>query len=411
MIACAGMDALKIILILVFVLSLALLVSPKMRGNQGWSSMVTPLASIIGSGFLVSVPLLASSIGIWSLLAVAGLTLLAFLVGSAIRYNISHAETELQSPRAGHPMQAAETMSHFVLIGAYFVSVSYYLVLLATFGLKIAGLHDPILVKVIASSLALLICGVGATKGLEMIEGAEKFTVSGNLAAIAALLACLIFFGVTLPEPYHWGSALDQEHTFDAETLRFLLGLLIIVQGFETTRFMGDMYKAPVRVKAMRNAQILSSLVYLVFFALMIPLFPYFTSSADVAGFIEVIKRVSPWLPFLVTGGAVASQLSAAVADSIGASGLLSQTSHQHISPKQAYLLIGLVSCLIIWGTDVVSIVALASRAFAVFYALQCLVASLCASHHKNDKSKAILFGLLAFVCALVAIFGTPSGG
>lgn len=405
------MDALQIILVLVFALSLALLVSPRMRNNEAWSSMVTPLASIIGSGFLVSVPLLASSIGVWSLLAVVGLTFLAFLVGSAIRYNISHAEPELASSDVGHPLMAAETMSHFVLIAAYFISVSYYLVLLATFGLKIAGFADPVLAKIIASSLALLICGVGATKGLAMIESAEKFSVSGNLAAIAALLACLFFFGLNLPEPYHWTTVLQEKHSFNADTFRFLMGLLIIVQGFETTRFMGDMYKAPVRVKAMRRAQLLSSGVYLVFFILMLPLFPYFTSSADVAGFIEVIKRVSPWLPFLVTGGAVASQLSAAVADSIGASGLLSQTSHQHITPKQAYLLIGVVSCIIIWATDVVSIVALASRAFAVFYALQCLVASLCAHHHRKDRAKVYYFGALALVCTLVAIFGTPSGG
>lgn len=405
------MDALQLILLVVFILSFALLVSPRIRKNEAWSSMVTPLASIIGSGFLVSVPLLASSIGIWSLPAVAGLTFLAFLVGSAIRYNIRHAEPELESPDVGHPVQAAETMSHFVLIAAYFISVSYYLVLLATFGLKVTGFSDPILAKIIASSLALLICGVGATKGLGMIESAEKFSVSANLAAIAALLACLLYFGLHLPEPYRWDAVLEEVHHFDGETIRFLMGLLIIVQGFETTRFMGDMYKAPLRVQAMRRAQLLSSAVYLVFFALMLPLFPYFNSSADVAGFIEVIKRVSPWLPFLVTGGAVASQLSAAVADSIGASGLLSQSSHQHISPKQAYLLIGVVACIIIWSTEVVSIVALASRAFAVFYALQCMVASLCAHHHKKDRAKSVAFAVLALVCTLIAIFGTPSGG
>nr|WP_321307558.1 hypothetical protein [uncultured Sphaerochaeta sp.] len=56
------------------------------------------------------------------------------------------------------------------------------------------------------------------------------------------------------------------------------MGMLIIVQGFETTRFMGDMYDANTRVAAMRRSQIVSSAVYLVFFVLMIPLYPYFTS-------------------------------------------------------------------------------------------------------------------------------------
>ena len=47
-------------LVVVFVI----LVTPRVRGNTGWSATVTPLASIIGSGFLVSVPLMASAIGV-----------------------------------------------------------------------------------------------------------------------------------------------------------------------------------------------------------------------------------------------------------------------------------------------------------------------------------------------------------
>ena len=65
--------------------------------------------------------------------------------------------------------------------------------------------------------------------------------------------------------------------------------VLIIFQGFETTRIMRQMYSGTVRISAMNRAQIVSSLVYVGFFILMIPLFPYFTSTADVAGFIDVI--------------------------------------------------------------------------------------------------------------------------
>lgn len=83
---------LNITLVVVFIIAFGILISPKLRRNKGWLATVTPLASIIGSGFLVSVPLMASAIGIWSVAAVAGLTLLAFLIGGAIRYNIRYGE-------------------------------------------------------------------------------------------------------------------------------------------------------------------------------------------------------------------------------------------------------------------------------------------------------------------------------
>ena len=55
-------------------------------------------------------------------------------------------------------------------------------------------------------------------------------------------------------------------------TIPVLLGLLVVVQGFETTRFTGGRFKADTRTKAMRDAQIISGIVYLVFFLLLLPL-------------------------------------------------------------------------------------------------------------------------------------------
>ena len=160
----------------------------------------------------------------------------------------------------------------------------------------------------------------------------------------------------------------------------------------------------------MKRAQIVSSLIYVAFFILMIPLFSYFTSTNDVAGLIDVIGRVKPWLPFVVAAGAIASQFSAAVADSIGASGLISNATHRLVDPRQAYLLIGAVSVFLIWATDVVSIVALASRAFALFYALQCVVAALVARGNGRNAT-AYWFGFLAIGSFIIAVFGTPAGG
>ena len=404
------MTALTAIPAAVLVAAFAILVSGRVRRNTVWSATITPLASIIGSGFLVSVPLLASRVGIWAVAAITGLTALAFFVGGAIRYNIRYAEPVIEGAHPGHSIQSIEVLSHIVLIGAYFISVAYYLVLLATFGLKLLGLADPLLGKAIATTIVAGICAVGATRGLQGVERAEKVTVSVNLASIAALLTALVIFGVNMPAGYEWNAAGGPIHSFDWNTARFLMGLLIVVQGFETSRFMGEMYDADMRIAAMRRAQIVSSAVYVTFFVLMLPLFPYFTSSADVAGFIDVIGRVAPWLPWVVAGGAIASQFSASVADSIGASGLIAGKTQRHVTTRHAYLLIGAVSIMVIWATDVVSIVALASRAFALFYALQCMVAVLMA-RRKDDDAKAAWFGVLAVLTFGFAILGIPAGG
>lgn len=401
---------LDITLVVVLLIAFVLLISPPVRNNRTWSATLTPLASIIGSGFLVSVPLLASAIGIWAVAAVIGLTAVAYLIGGAIRYNIRYGEPIFASAHPGHAIKSVETASHLVLTGAYFISVAYYLALLAAFGLKLLGITSPNTGKLIATVLIGAICLIGATRGLKGVERAEKFTVSANLASIAALLAALALFDIALPEGYSWGAAAQEHHKIDWDTLRFLMGLLIIVQGFETTRFMGQLYDAQTRIIAMRRSQIVSTIVYLVFFVLMIPLFPYFTSTADVAGFIDVIGRVSPWLPVIVTAGAIASQFSAAVADSIGASGLISDTSRGHITPNHAYILIGAVGICVIWATNVVSIVALASRAFALFYALQCGVAAMIA-HQRKETGRAIWYGLLAGLSFAIAVLGIPAAG
>ena len=110
------------------------LVSRPVRNNSGWSATVTPLASIIGSGVLVSVPLMASAVGLWAVPAVAGLTVAAYLIGGAIRYNIRYGEPLLKSAQAGHTVKSIEGLSHFVLIGAYFITVATTLYCLARSG-------------------------------------------------------------------------------------------------------------------------------------------------------------------------------------------------------------------------------------------------------------------------------------
>lgn len=104
--------------------------------SEGWAATVTPLASIIGSGFLISGPLLAREFGGAAFWAMAVLLLLAYAVGAVIRWNIVHVENYLADKPFNDPVLWSARITQFVLAGAYAVSVAYYLKLLAEFAMK-----------------------------------------------------------------------------------------------------------------------------------------------------------------------------------------------------------------------------------------------------------------------------------
>jgi hypothetical protein len=64
----------------------------------------------------------------------------------------------------------------------------------------------------------------------------------------------------------------------------------------------------------------------------------------------------------LIIVTALASQLSAAVADTSGAGGLLAETSKQRISPKIGYGIAAVAAIYMTWSADIFEIITYASR-------------------------------------------------
>jgi hypothetical protein len=156
----------------------------------------------------------------------------------------------------------------------------------------------------------------------------------------------------------------------------------------------------------MRAAQLISTVVYLLFLALTTVLFQE-DLGADVTAIIEMCRPVAVVLPLLISVAAIGSQFSAAVADDSGAGGLIEDLSGGQIPARYVYLIIMLVTVAVTWETNVNQIIAYASRAFALYYALQCIVALLVA--RKMGRS-AVGFTALALVCLAVFAFGVPTG-
>lgn len=400
----------SIIALVVTVLALAVLLAPVLRRNRAWRATVTPLASIIGSGFLVSAPLLVREVGGYALYAMLGLCAVAYWVGGAVRFNIAHGEPLLENGDAHQPMISLEALSRLALALAYFVSVAFYLLLFATFALKWIGFPDAVAAQVLTTVLLAVIGIAGSFGGLTAVERLEVDAVSVKLAVIAGLVAALAVYAFGHQTP----GAAPPEAAFSWRSVSVLLGLLIVIQGFETSRYMGEEYDRATRVRTMRHAQIIATGIYAVFFALVTPLLGRTIEHDGIAAILDVAAIVSPLLPALVTLGALASQFSAATADSIGAAGLLHEISHGRIAGRHAYPAVAFVAILITWTTDVFGMVALASRAFALYYFLQCVIAVLAVRRAPQVGRRAghqAWYALLAAFCLTVVVFGAPAEG
>ncbi|TPG15221.1 hypothetical protein EAH87_15940 [Sphingomonas koreensis] len=386
----------------------AALTFPKFARSERWKATVTPLASIIGSGFLICGPILAREFGKAAILAEVLLLAIAYLVGWVIRFNIVHIENIKQRIGVHDPMAWGMRAAQATLAIAYAVSVAYYLKLLAEFAMKPLavpeGLHAAISNG--AVTLIILIFVLLTFSGsIRKIEHAAHATVSLKLAIIAGMLVALglwwAMHGTTGPLPpakIGWGS------------IPLLLGLLITVQGFETSRYMGEQYDQRTRVVTMRHAQWLSSAIYIAFLALLTPFLTQASHAEGVAGILDIMELVAPAMGIFVLIGAASSQLSAAIADSIGSGGLVIEVSQKKLGVRASFMASCALAIAVTWLTDPFSVIAWASRAFAAYYAMQAALA-LWVSIRTGEGCwwKRAGFVIVGLICVVAAAAGAPA--
>ncbi len=183
---------------------------------------------------------------------------------------------------------------------------------------------------------------------------------------------------------------------------------MITVQGFETSRYLGSEYDAQTRIKSMRLAQWLSAAIYLVYILLISYVFRPDQMSSSETGIINMMQIVAPILPFLLVAAALASQFSAAVADTSGSGGLFAQLSRNRITERQAYLLLAVIGVALTWSANIYAIVNYASRGFAIYYGLQAALGAVIAARQNTGWQRVGFYGLLATLGAVIALFGQP---
>lgn len=377
--------------------------------TDAWRATVTPLASIIGSGFLIAGPLLAKDFGSAAVLAMAALLLLAYAVGGVVRFNIVHVE-DFGAGAAFHDRIVwLGRITQVVLSLAYAVSVAYYLKLLAEFVLKplaLDGAWHVVVANGLVTAIIALLTLLAFGGDLRRVEHVAHGTVSLKIGIIAGLLAALGLWWVT-----HLGATPPLPPVrLSLDSLPMLLGLLITVQGFETSRYLGHAYDQATRIRTMRRAQWIASAIYLGFLLLLTPFLGAAARTQGVAGILDVMALVAPGLGVLVLVAALASQLSAAVADSIGSGGLMSEVSRRRLSVPLAFALANALSVAVVWLTNPLEVVAVSSRAFALYYALQCALAFLVARRTgAASPARQAGFLLLGLICIVAALVGAPA--
>ncbi len=374
-----------------------------------WKATVTPLASIIGSGFLIVTPLLVLLVGQYAIFAIIGMVLLGYLIGYVMRFNIYHVEPLVRKSSHKTVVLPLERFSFLVLGIAYIISVPFYIKLLSLFFLRGFQVKSEIIANIISTALLAFIGIIGKFKGFKRLESMEEYAVNIKLSIIFSMIIGLIIYNMNLFEAQQWQLNMNMP-IFNKDTLPKLLGALIIVQGFETSRFIGLVYRPQVRVKTMRYAQLLSGFIYIVFVALSLVIFGSIKTVSETA-IIDISEKVAFVLPYLLILMAILSQFSAAIADTIGAGGLFSEATSRRLKASNSYVFIAIIAISLVWLTNIFQIITLASRAFALYYAIQSLESSIIAYHQKQGWRSAlrmVFFSLMFIVLSGIVIFGVP---
>lgn len=368
-----------------------------MRRNMLWRASVTPLASIIGSGFLVLGPILVHHFGLWAPLVMLILCMLAWGFGSALRANIQRiGEGQL-------PDGQSERASAWILSVAYMISVAYYLNLLGSFAVSLTPFNSQDAARIVTTIVYVVILILGYWRGFRALELVEYQTVAIKLAVIGALILALAIFSWEAAEN---GALIFPEVTVGRwEAVTLVFGLIITVQGFETSRYLGGTYSAPIRVQSMKLAQLIATVIYVLYAVLLTYSLPVPTDEIRETEIISLMAQVSVVLPLMLVAAALAAQFSAAIADTGGAGGLLKEVSRKAVTERQGYLVVCIVGLILTWVADVFTIIVIASRAFAFYYALQAYIAS--QNAHGRER---VLYASMGFTALAAALLGTSVG-
>ncbi len=369
------------------------------------AAAVTPLASILGSGLLIIVPVLESVLGSLAVFGAVAVSAVAYAVGTAIRHNVRVVEPLTADGTVDRWTRRTEETSDAVIVVAYIISVALYLRILAEYVVRyVTGGEQGLAERALAVGAVALIVAIGVARGFAGLDRLDR-------VSLAAVLVLTTVLGVTLfvhDSGAVLAGTLALPPVADAglgHVLLVLGGIVITVQGFETVRYLGDEFDAPTRIWASRVSQAVAASIYIGFVLVATPVMGLGTDAGADRTLLDITGRVAPFLALPLVLSAVLSQFAAATADTAAADGNLRRLSSR-MDGRRPFLVTGAFALLLAATVPTFTIVAVASRAFALYYALQCIVAL----RTSPQPARKLAYGALATLMAAVTVLALPAG-
>jgi hypothetical protein len=182
-----------------------------------------------------------------------------------------------------------------------------------------------------------------------------------------------------------------------------------MVQGFEAARYIGGRFAGETRISAMRVAQVISTVVFVVMLASVTVLFVQVETDFGGKSIFVVSHEVGATMPWLILLAAIGSQTSAIINATMSRSDML--VDHKVLGlkvPRRWTFVVLLAPAIAIYLlVDITQAVALASRVFATYFVLQAIMALVLAHRVRNWGAVTGFVGI-ALVMATIAVFGLP---
>ena len=81
--------------------------------------------------------------------------------------------------------------------------------------------------------------------------------------------------------------------------------------------------------------------------------------------------------------------------------------THGKVTERRAYVLLVSVGIALTWTANIFEIISYASRAFALYYAIQAGIAAIRAAR-RGYSGRAVIFAMLTVLGSAIALLGTP---
>ena len=374
---------------------------PRIQQSKDYQATVVPLANIMDVGFILFSPAIVLLVGFRAPFFMLGICLVAIAAGLAIAYNIRNYEPV--EGEGGRP-DRLERISEWSLLGASMVNIAYYTMILMML-IQLPFDWDSVNGRtVMGIALLAVLVVIGMSGGMDWLNQAGNRTTAFNLAAVIGIVIAFLVANVQEALGGRWD--LGPSPDLGTEEIRKMIGLFAIVQGFEASRYIGVRFGAERRVSTMRVAQVVSTIVFVLFVVTLLLAFlpPPPGVEDDASAIFAVSALVGDMLPWLLLVAALGSQTSAIIGATSSRSDML--VNHK-ISRKTTFPIILVPAIMLVIFVDVNMAVNLASRVFAAFFTIQASLALILASRKKNWWAVAGFAGV-ALVMLTIMVFGLP---